>query len=211
MYGLTRGTMTLVGVAAAGVLLWLAAQLQAEGNGGYWAQIGLIAAAGLTMALSQLVGGWTKWGVPRISPTVFLLGFLPALLAGGLVLLAAQPDAGAWGASWAADLGLDGLAEDLSAVLPAIAFGIGLVFGFTFDTTGPRVDDDVDVVEDRRAAVPPTPVERTAVDRTDADEPVAAERRAFRDDETTADVDGDGRREVVTTGEPERRRGLFRR
>ena len=211
MYGLTRGTMTLVGVAAAGVLLWLATQLQAEGNGEYWAQMGLVAAAGLTMALSQLFGGWTKWGVPRMSPTVFLLGFLPALVAGGLVLLHAQPDAGAWGASWAADLGLDGLAEDLSAVLPAIAFGIGLVFGFTFDTTGPRVDDDVEVIEDRRTTVPPAPVERTAVDRTDADEPVTAERGALREEETAADVDGDGRREVVAAGEPERRRGLFRR
>ena len=218
MYGLTRGTTTLIGVAVAGFLLWLATQFQAEGNADYWTQMGLIAGAGLVMALSQLLGGWTKWGWPRLSPTVFLLGFLPALVAGGLVLLDAQPDSGAWGASWAADLGLNGLAEDLSAVLPAIAFAIGLVFGFTFDTTGP-VDDD-DVAEERRT-VEPVPVDRRATE-----EPVTAERRALHDDETVADVDGDGRREVVRSGDDgdgrreivrtaddgvDRRRGFFRR
>jgi hypothetical protein len=233
VYGLTRGTTTLIGVAVAGFLLWLATQFQAEGNADYWTQMGLVAGAGLVMALSQLLGGWTKWGWPRLSPTVFLLGFLPALVAGGLVLLDAQPDSGAWGASWAADLGLNGLAEDLSAVLPAIAFAIGLVFGFTFDTTGPVVDDDVDVVEERRTAEP-VPVDRRAteerelvpLDRRATEEPVTAERRARYDDETGADVDGDGRREVVRSDDDgdgrrevvrtghdgsDRRRGFFRR
>ena len=56
MHGLTRGAMTLIGAAAAGLLLWLATQVDAGGNGAYWAFIGLIAAAGLTIALSQLLG-----------------------------------------------------------------------------------------------------------------------------------------------------------
>jgi hypothetical protein len=183
VYGLTRGTMTLLGVAAAGFLLWLASQLEADGNGEYWTQMGLLAGAGLVMALSQLLGGWTKWGWPRISPTVFLIGFLPALAAGGLVLLAAQPDSSAWGTGWAADLGVSGLAEDLTGVLPAIAFLVGLTFGFTFDTTGPRVDDDVDVVEEHAAVYP--------VDRTATDEPVTAERRRLRRDHDTVVDDGD--------------------
>lgn len=229
MLGLTRGMSTLIGVAASVVLVWLAAQVGDDSTADYWALYGLVAAAGLVMALSQLLGGWTKWGWPRLSPTVFLLGFLPALVAGGLVLLDAQPDSGAWGASWAADLGLNGLAEDLSAVLPAIAFAIGLVFGFTFDTTGPVVDDDVDVVEERRRTAPideRRTVEPVPVDRRATDEPVTAERRARYDDETVADVDndgrrevvrsdddGDGRREVVRTGDDSstRRRGFFRR
>ncbi len=45
------------------------------------------------MALSQLFGGWTKWGWPRISVGVLLIGFLPVLVVGGWVLLAGQPDA----------------------------------------------------------------------------------------------------------------------
>ena len=226
MYGLTRGTITLIGVAAAGVLLWLASQFNADANGDYWAQMGLVAGAGLVMALSQLLGGWTKWGWPRLSATVFLLGFLPALVAGGLVLLAAQPDSSAFGAGWASDLGLDGLAEDFTTVLPAVAFLIGLTFGFAFDTTGPVVDED-EVVEERRAY---------PVDRRATDEPVTAERHALRRDRETADgwddaevtdrerepvmaadrrsdgdmpgTDGDAR--ALDDEEP-RRRGFFRR
>jgi hypothetical protein len=207
--------MTLIGVAAAGALLWLASQLEADANGDYWTRMGIVAGAGLVMALSQLLGGWTKWGWPRLSPTVFVLGFLPALAAGGLVLLAAQPDSSAFGAGWAADLGLDGLAEDFTAVLPAVAFLIGLTFGFAFDTTGPVVDED-EVVEER----PAYPVDRRATD-----EPVTAERHALRRERTTADewddsreperepalvADRDGDVHTPDDDEP-RRRGLFRR
>src|SRR5436853_7281190 len=83
MYGLTRGTMTLLGAAAAGFLLWLATQVNDNSTGGYWIAIGILAAAGLTMALSQLLGGWTKWGWPRVTGTVFLLAFIPALVVAG--------------------------------------------------------------------------------------------------------------------------------
>ena len=220
MYGLTRGTMTLIGVAAAGALLWLASQLEADANGDYWAQMALVAGAGLVMALSQLLGGWTKWGWPRLSATVLLLGFLPALVVGGLVLLAAQPDSSAFGAGWAADLGIDGVAGDLTGVLPAVAFLIGLTFGFAFDTTGPVVDED-EVVEER-------PTRAHPVDPQATDEPVTAERRALRRDRQTADewddaTDREREREPVlatdrTNGdvptadeEEPRRRGLFRR
>jgi hypothetical protein len=146
VYGLTRGAITLIGVAAAGLLLWLATQILPGGDeptsGEYWAAVGVVAAAGLTMALSQLLGGWTKWGWPRISGKVFLLGFLPALILGGWVLAAIDPGDSWLGrhvANWSDDIGIDGLVGDLGTMYPAIAFGIGLVFGFTFDTTGPRV------------------------------------------------------------------------
>ena len=168
MYGLTRGTVTLIGVAGAALLLYVASQFSVDATGEYWAWIGFMAAAGLVIALSQLLGGWTKWGWPRMSATVFLLGFLPALVVGGLVLLHAQPDGDAFGQSWADDLGVDGLADDLVGVLPAIAFGLGLVFGLTFDTTGPRVRE-VDARDER--------VVRRGDDRDGvADEPLAADR-----------------------------------
>jgi len=88
MYGLTRATLTLIGVALAGVLLWLATAIlpstvSDSSRGEYWAAFGLVALAGLAMALSQLLGGWTKWGWPRVSGNVFLLAFLPTLIAGG--------------------------------------------------------------------------------------------------------------------------------
>ena len=135
MYGLTRGMFTLIGAASVGVLLWLASQLDIGETGEYWAWVGLLAAGGLAVALSQLLGGWTKWGWPRVSRSVFLLGFLPAFVVGVLVLLHAQPDPGAVGTGWAGDIGLGAVADDLAAtVLAAIAFGLGLVFGLTFDT-----------------------------------------------------------------------------
>jgi hypothetical protein len=197
MYGLTRGTVTLLGVVGAGVLLWLASQMDADSLEGYWAFVGLTAAAGLTMALSQLLGGWTKWGWPRISGSVFLLGFLPGLVAGGLVLLARQPDDSAWGTGWAEDLGAGGLAGDLTAVLPAVAFGLGLLFGFTFDTSGPRVRE-VDVVDERDEVRRERYV--APADARAADEPVAAERREPAEPAVDRDADGVDDREQQVVG-----------
>ena len=172
MIGLTRGISTLAGATVAGILLWFATQVGAETTTEYWATYGLIAAAGLTMALSQILGGWTKWGWPRFSLGVFALGFLPVLVAGGWVLLARQPADWMNTSNWSRDLGFYGLVADLGNILPAIAFGIGLTFGLVFDTSGPRrevVRDDVtrrEVVRDD--------------DRVrDADEPLTAERGPY--------------------------------
>ena len=188
MHGLTRGAMTLIGAAAAGLLLWLATQVGTDSNGGYWAFIGLIAAAGLTIALSQLLGGWTKWGWPTISTNVLLIAFVPALVAGGWVILATQPDSN-WfqrhATSWASDIGVGGLLEDLTAVVPAIAFGLGLLFGLVFDTTGPRT---------RKAE----PEERAAREEdVVATEPVTAERTGRTD---LVDEDEDYRQPDRETG-----------
>ena len=142
MLGLTRAVLTLIGVATAVVLIWAAAQIGDDSTADYWALYGLVAAAGLGMALSQLLGGWTKWGWPRLSGTVFLLGFLPALLVAGWVLAAGQPQEN-WlqqhVVDWSDDLGLGGVLEDLLDLAGPLAFLAGLTFGFTFDTTGPRI------------------------------------------------------------------------
>ncbi len=140
MYGLTRGTITLLGAGVAGLLIWLATQVNEGTTGGYWSVYGLLAAAGLTMALSQILGGWTKWGWPRLALNVFLIAFVPVLIAGGWVLLGAQPH-GNWFRdhvrSWSGDISIGGLVRDLTTYASVLAFGIGLVFGFTFDTSGP--------------------------------------------------------------------------
>ncbi len=172
--GITRGVSTLIGAAVAGFLIWLATQMGDGSAGAYWATYGLIAAAGLTMALSQILGGWTKWGWPRLSAGVFLLGFLPVLVAGGWVLLARQPADFFNTSNWSRDLGIDGLVGDLGELLAAVAFGIGLTFGLCFDTSGPRRDV---VVEDESERVTPTPVERST-----ADEPLTAEQEGRVDE-----------------------------
>ncbi len=157
MIGITRGISTLIGAGIAGFLIWLATQMGSDTAGGYWATYGLIAAAGVTMALSQILGGWTKWGWPRLTTGVFVLAFLPALLTGGWVLLARQPAQFFNTSNWSRDLGIDGAVGDLGEVLGALAFGIGLILGLTFDTAGPR----------RQTVAATPPVER------DVPEPVA--------------------------------------
>jgi hypothetical protein len=177
MYGLTRGATTLIGVLVAGFLLWLGTQILPDSgdaaSGEYWAALGLAAAAGLTMALSQLLGGWTKWGWPRVSAKVFLLGFLPALILGGWILAAGDPGNSWLGrnvTSWSEDMGIDGVVGDLGAMIPAIALGIGLVFGFTFDTTGPRVRETTSIA----TPVPATAEEQRAT--TDGEHVAATDR-----------------------------------
>jgi hypothetical protein len=195
MYGLTRGTITLIGAAVAGLLIWLATQSSANTNGGYWTIAGLLAAAGLTMAFSQILGGWTKWGWPRISASVFLVAFIPVLIAAGWVILAGQTVPN-WfsrhATSWAGDIGLGGLLDDLVTMIPVLAFGTGLVFGLTFDTTGPRTRTVVDEHETVRP-VPATDVQPTT-DARAADEPLAAERAT-----TTTTPDGDAAYATSTT------------
>ena len=163
MIGVTRGIATLAGAAVAGVLLWFATQVGAESAGEYWATYGLIAAAGLTMALSQILGGWTKWGWPRFSVGVFLLGFLPVLVVAGWILLARQPADFLNTSNWSRDVGIHALVLDLGNILPAIAFAIGLVFGLSFDTAG----RERDVVVGER------------VEGRDADEPLTADRGPY--------------------------------
>ena len=175
MYGLTRATTTLLGGAVAGFLIWLASQFSNDTLGGYWTRVGLVAGAGLVMALSQLLGGWTKWGWPRVSASVFLIAFVPIAIACLWVVLAGQPTS-TWLShhvqSWSGSIGIGGLVSDLIHFIPALAFGGGLVFGFTFDTSGPVVRRSDGVV------AAPVPVE----DRVAADEPMTAERTAAATD-----------------------------
>jgi hypothetical protein len=189
MYGLTRATTTLLAAAVAGFLIWLAAQFSNHHEGGYWAIMGLLAGAGLVMALSQLLGGWTKWGWPRLSASFFLFTFVPVAFVCLWVIVAGEPG-NAWlhrhVLSWSSDIHVRGVLNDVVKYIPVFAFGTGLVFGFTFDTTGPVVRDTAV----RRRTAPPVPVE----DRTAADEPTTAERAttAGTRDEEYAGVRGRG-------------------
>jgi hypothetical protein len=195
MFGLTRGIATLLGVAVAGVLIWLAADAFDQGSileendvERYWAVVGVLAAAGLVLALSQVIGGWTKWGRPRLSAGVFLLGFVPALIVGGWVLIYLHPGDHSLADNvrdWSDDMGIENLIEDLTIFFPAIAFALGLVLGLTFDTAGPRV---VSTEAERTTA----PERERVVSRYDEETVVGAgaateeePTRQFRRDEET--------------------------
>jgi hypothetical protein len=161
---------TLLGAAAAGLLIWLASQVNGDSTGGYWAEYGILAGAGLVLAFSQLVGGWTKWGRPTMSPMVFLFAFVPALIAVGWIVVFHQPH-GNWFrshvVSWSGDMGIDGFVNDMGGeLLTMLSFGLGLVFGFCFDTRGAR------------RPVAPAPSEQAISHGagTDADRPMTRER-----------------------------------
>jgi hypothetical protein len=182
-----RALFTLAGVAVAGLLIWIASNFDLGQTSEFWAIMGLLAGAGLALGLSQLLGGWTKWGVPRVSSAVLLFAWLPTLIAAGWILLATQPTGG-WQQSrlesWSDTVGILGFVRDLGLFSAAIALAFGVVTAFIFDTTGPREQH----------------VERT---RTVADEDVhdyrreAAATTAVPTDRPTTTVDD---RETVTTG-----------
>jgi MFS family permease len=166
MYGVTRATMTVISVAAAGFLLWLGDRVL-DPNGSrpstwaYWGWLGLCAAAGLALALAQLLGGWTKWGWPRVSGSVFLVGFLPALVVGAWIASTFDPSE-SWlqrhTSNWSDDIGVDGFVNDVGGSIlhvAAIAVIVGLVLGFSLDTSGPRVRRGAVTDQERRAPVVP--------------------------------------------------------
>lgn len=182
--GVTRGLFTLLGMAGAIFLAWLAAESFAPGEGtsDFWVAMGLIAGAGLALGLSQLFGGWTKWGVPRVSMGVFLFGWIPTAVVVGWILMTMQPEGG-WQQSrledWSDSIGILGFVNNFEPWLAAVpALILGLVTAFIFDTTGPR--PKVDTI-DRERRVP--------------DEDVHDYRRED-DDETTVTR----REEPVATG-----------
>jgi hypothetical protein len=192
-YDFHRGLMTALGAGVAGLLIWLATQVGQETTGEFWAAMGLIGAAGLVMAVSQLVGGWTKWGMPKLSAGVFLCGFLPVLVVVGWILMATQPGDGWYEGrlvNWSHDLGIFGVVYALGLWHGVLAFGFGLVLGYSFDTV-PAYERDVVVDERERTMVAPPPGRA-------ADEPVTAERTEVG--QTTAPGPAVREREEVPAG-----------
>ena len=187
-----RAIFTVIGVAAAGFLIWLATLFDLGETGEFWGAMGLIAAAGLALGLSQIFGGWTKWGIPVLSPGVFLLAFVPTAIIVGWILLATQPEGG-WQQSrlqgWSDDIGILGFVEDMGIFGAALALGLGLVLAFSLDTTGPRSR-----VVDRETVVPDEDV-HDYDRRDDATTTPTSERTIVRDDDTV--TTGTAREEQV--------------
>jgi hypothetical protein len=167
MNGQMRAGMTLLGVAGAGALLWVAAQVNRGTTGGYWAAYGIVAGAGLVLAATQLRG---RYGHP---PTMFGLGFLPVLICAGWVLLAMQPNSNWFSShvnSWSGNIGIQDVVHDVGTWLGVLAFGIGYTLGLVLEPMP------------RRAGVA-APAQ--TYDSSAADEPVTAERREVEEPVTT--------------------------
>lgn len=183
LYDATRGLTTAAAAGVAGLLLWLATLVGVQSVTRFWESMGIVAAAGLVVALSQVIGGWTKGGGVRVSPTTFVLAFLPVLVCVGWILMATQPGNG-WHegtvTSWSHSLGIMGLVHSLGLWHGALAFGFGLMLGLTLDTVpAPAVQP---VPATAPAARPVRDDETMVADRRgDADEPLTAEREAPHD------------------------------
>src|SRR5438309_2743157 len=170
-YDFNRGLVTALAAGVAGFLVWVATQVGQQTTGRFWASMGIVAGAGCVLALSQIVGGWTKWGWPRLSLGVFLLGFLPVLVCTGWILIATQPGHG-WQegrlVSWSNSIGLYGIIKSIGLYHGVLALGFGLVLGYTLDTSGPVREE---IAADRTVAATPAPA--PAMDRRAAGQPVA--------------------------------------
>jgi hypothetical protein len=168
---------TAIAAGTAGLLLWLATQVGEQTTLRFWASLGIVAGAGLVFAVAQSIGGWTKGLRLRLSQGTFLLGFVPALVVVGWILMATQPGNGWHGgrfASWSSSIGVLNVVHDLSLWHGVLAFGLGIVLGLSLDTVPAVVD--VPVIVDKPAAA--ATAEPVPTDRWAADEPLAAERDA---------------------------------
>jgi hypothetical protein len=158
MYDVMRGLTIALAAGIAGLGLWGAAQIGTQSSGRFWLAMAVVAAAGFVLALAVHVGTWTKGLRMRVSPTTFLVGFLPVLVCVGWILFATQPGSGWEEArfhSWSSSLGIFGVVHSLGLWRGALAFGFGVMLALSLD------------------GVPqPAPVEPAV-----ADEPVLGERR----------------------------------
>ena len=158
MYDVTRGLTLALAAGLAGLGLWGATQVGTQTTGRFWIAMAVVAAAGFLFALATHVGTWTKGLRLRVSPTTFIVAFIPVLVCVGWILLASQPGSG-WEEgrihSWSSSMGILGVVHSLGIWRGVLAFGFGVMLALSFD------------------GVP----EPAAVDPAVTDEPVAAERR----------------------------------
>jgi len=169
-YDASRGLALALAAALAGLALWGAGQVGTQTTGHFWIAMAIVAGAGLLLALASHVGMWTKGLTLRLSPTTFVLTFLPALVCVGWILLANQSGSG-WEEgridSWSNSIGILGLVHSVGLWRGVLALGLGLMLGLSFDAVPAPVDETAPAYAgpNGAAAMP------------SADEPVAAERR----------------------------------
>jgi hypothetical protein len=172
MYDASRGLTLGFAAALAGLALWGATQVGTQTDGRFWIAMAIVAAAGLLLALASHVGMWTKGLRLRLSPTTFVLAFLPVLVCVGWILIASQPGHG-WQEArilhWSDSIGVVGLVHSVGLWRGVLALSFGLILGLCFDAVpAPEVDEAPAHDGPEGAAATPA-----------ADEPVTAEQRSY--------------------------------
>jgi hypothetical protein len=169
-YDASRGLTLALAAALAGLGLWGATQVGTQTTGRFWIAMAIVAAGGLLIALANHVGTWTKGLRMRMSPSTFVLAFLPVLVCVGWILIANQPGHG-WQEgridSWSNAIGITGLVHSIGLWHGVLAFGFGLMLGLSFDGVPAPVEEPAPAYAGPAGAPAGRP----------ADEPVTAERR----------------------------------
>jgi hypothetical protein len=155
----------LIGIGAAGALIWIATRIGGQATWRYWAVLGVLTGAGLAFALTQRTayGAWAE-----VTPVAFLVALIVAVVCASWIAAVGEPQANWFRdhfSSWSHDLGIRSFVEHMTAYVSVIAFGFGALLAST-----------------------PAPVRRT---RT-APAPEAVERPAPPPPAEFAPVDGNG-------------------
>jgi hypothetical protein len=182
LYDASRGLTLAFAAALAGLGLWGASQIGTQTTGRFWIAMAVVGGAGLLLALANHVGTWTKGLRLRMSPSTFVLAFLPVLVCVGWTLIATQPGHG-WQEgrldSWSSSIGIMGVVHSIGLWHGVLAFAFGLMLGLSLDgvpapatEVAPAADEPVAAerrwTAQRQAANPPatTPTEETAQTET---------------------------------------------
>ena len=170
IYDASRGLTLALAAALAGLGLWGASQVGTQTPGRFWLAMAVVSGSGLLIALANHVGTWTKGLRLRLSPSTFVLAFVPVLIVVGWLLIANQPGNG-WEEgridSWSNSIGILGPVHSIGLWRGALAFGFGLMLGMALDGVPAPAEE----------AAPAYAGQAGAARTTTADEPVTAERR----------------------------------
>lgn len=166
-----RALLLLGATAAAGALVWSASRVHSATTSGYWAELGLLAAAGLVLGIARPAGAGTA-GRPRLATATAAIAVVPGLVVAAWIALAAQPN-GSWlerhVAAWSRDIHAGAIVSDLGRLAPALALGLGVLVASSLPPA------------ERRTTSPVLPAAR-------AEEEATAVRRPSKSDDLTEDV-----------------------
>jgi len=171
----------LIGIAAAGALIWVATRVGTETTGRYWAVLGILAGAGLAFALTQRTayGAWSE-----VTPLGFLLALVVALVCVGWIAVVGQPNPNWFRdhlTSWSDDIGILGLVQRMTTYVDVMAFGIGALLASAPGAFGRKAPAPVGPAVAERPAAPGRPVEgRPATAGDGVRGPVVREREPTR-------------------------------
>jgi len=157
-YANSRSLATLLCAAGAGVLIWAATQFNTSTQGGYWSVVGLFIAAGLTVALSQMLVANKVRTRSGFDPGAFLISFLPVLVVAGWIILAGIPSGSVAShfQSWSGSIGIKTFVNDMVTYFGVLAFGLAVVFDLCLRAATTYVYADEPAAVSAPAAAPIT-------------------------------------------------------